>query len=162
MEQPINHRRVQRNRLTKNHRRTVSSKSKKSNASAVTNGTKVLLSLNPIAIQRRTRDLLDSLVSDLGGWDSITASELACVRMAVPALVELERRAALFHQVGEADDTALSVYCSTMNSTRRTLETLGLQRRMHTIGPSLGDILRNGIDRQRDEQPQQRGQDHAD
>jgi hypothetical protein len=143
MEQPVNHRRATRNRLAKNHRRVTGSKPKRSNASAVTNGTRVLLPLNEIAIQRRTRDLLDTLVNHCGGWDRITAIELAKIRIVVPQLVELERRASIFAKVRGADDVELSVYNSTANSANRTLDGLDAEVRSIDVTPMLNEYVRD-------------------
>jgi hypothetical protein len=150
VEQSVSHRRAHNSRLAKPHRRTVSSKPKRSNASCVTNGTRVLLPLNEIAIQRRTRDLLDSLVSHCGGWDRITAIELAKIRIVVPQLVEMERRASIFAKVGAADDVELSVYNATANSANRTLDGLDAEVRSIDVTPTLGDIIRADQQRQRE------------
>ena len=92
-------------------------------------------------------------VSDLGGADNISNAEQALVRDRATLIVELERREGdAPAQAGEIDDTALSIYASTTNSLHRVLAALGLQRRARQIGPSLGEVLRGGIERQRKKQ----------
>jgi hypothetical protein len=91
---------------------------------------------------RRASELLAAHVSDLGGEDNISASERALVRRAVMLICECERRETGFAQAGQISDNVLAIYQTTVNTLRRTLETLGLQRRAKDIGPSLDDLLR--------------------
>ena len=138
MEQPTIHRPVGIERLNRRHR-------KKSTASRVSNGA-LLPNFNRNCTDgrsawcRRLRDLLEAHIADLGGWDGISAGQLALVRRAVTLIVELERREVIFAQAGQADDVALSVYQTSVNSLRRLLETLGLERRAKDVTP-LSDIL---------------------
>jgi hypothetical protein len=143
LEQPVNHRRANNARLAKIHRRTISSKPKRSNASAVTNGTQILLPLSEGAFRRRLRDLLDSHVSDLGGWDNISSAESALIRRAVVLIVELERRETIFAKAGYIDDNALAIYQSGSNSLLRILTALGLERRTKDVTPTLAEYIRN-------------------
>jgi hypothetical protein len=149
MEQPVTHRPASEARLAKPHRRRISAKPKRSTASCVTNGTKVLLPLSEGAFRRRLRDLIDAHVSDLGGWENISSAETALVRRAVVLIVELERRETVFARAGCIDDNALAIYQSTTNTLRRTLESLGLKRRARDVTPTLSDIIRQDQDRQR-------------
>jgi hypothetical protein len=93
---------------------------------------------------RRAKDLLALHISDLGGEDNVSEAERALVRRAVTLIVELERREMIFAQAGAADDDALAIYQTTVNTLRRTLEALGLQRRPRDVGLTLGQILRDG------------------
>jgi ABC-type phosphate transport system auxiliary subunit len=79
-------------------------------------------------------------------------AEYALTRRAVTLIVELERREVMFAQAGEVADEALAIYQTTVNTLRRTLETLGLQRRAKDIGPTLSDLLRADLEQQRQEQ----------
>ena len=137
MEQPTTHRHAGVDKLNRRHRprvtRRTTSAPKKSSASAVTNGTKILLPLSHGAWVRRLRDLLEGHVADLGGWDIVSNSEMALVRRCSVLIVELERRESLFAQAGYADDVALAVYGTSVNTLRRCLETLGLQRRARNV-----------------------------
>ena len=74
----------------------------------------------------------------------MSEAERALLRRAVTLIVELERREVMFAQAGAADDDALAIYQTTVNTLRRTLESLGLQRRPRDLGPTLGQILREG------------------
>ena len=58
----------------------------------------------------------------------------------------MERQFALDEQASPDD---LETYQRCANSLRRLLEAVGLQRRARDVGPSLGDILRRGIEEQR-------------
>jgi hypothetical protein len=141
MEQPVLHRPVGRNRLAKNHRRKTTSQPKQTNASAVTNGSKILLPLSEASFRRRLRDLFDAHVSDLGGWDNVSSAESALIRRAVVLIVELERRETMFAQVGYIDDTAFSIYQSGSNSLLRILSALGLHKKI--TPPTLDQYLRD-------------------
>jgi hypothetical protein len=118
---------------------------KRRSASRVTNG--ALLPGNTRCIDgrsawcRRLRDLLEAHVSDLGGWDMITASESALLRRAVVLIVECERREAAFAHDGRIDDEALITYQTVANSVRRLLEALGLQRRARDVTPTLARYI---------------------
>jgi hypothetical protein len=87
---------------------------------------------------RRCRDLLELLHADLGGAANISEQENILVRRAITLVVELERREMLFAEAGAIIDTQLLVYQTAVNTLRRTLEALGLQRRARDITtPSL-------------------------
>lgn len=141
MEQPVAHRVPNGSRLNQRHRRTTTSAPKKSTASCVTNGTKVLLPPSTRAWTRRLRDLLEAHVADLGGWDIISNAEMALVRRCATLIVECERRETEFAQTGFADDVAFAIYQTAVNTLRRCLESLGLQRRAKDVSPSLHDII---------------------
>jgi hypothetical protein len=111
--------------------------------SRVTNGSALLCGIDHRSSWvRRIRDLLAAHIADLGGEDNVSEAEYALVRRAVTMIVELERREVMFAQAGEVADEALAIYQTTVNTLRRTLESLGLQRRAKDIGPTLGDLLR--------------------
>jgi hypothetical protein len=111
--------------------------------SRVGNGSELLPRVDGRSLwARRLRELLHDHVSDLGGGDNVSASEMALLRRAITLIVECERREVEFANAGQANDAALAIYQTTVNTLRRTLEALGLQRRARDIGPSLNDILR--------------------
>jgi hypothetical protein len=113
--------------------------------SRITNGSALLPGIDGRnAWVRRAKDLLALHFSDLGGEDNVSEAERALVRRAVTLIIELERREAMFAQVGAADNEALAIYQTTVNTLRRTLESLGLQRRPRDVSPTLGQILREG------------------
>jgi len=101
---------------------------------------------------RRAGELLAAHLSDLGGPDNISEAERALAKRAAVLITELERREAGFAQAGAASDEALQVYQTSVNTLRRTLEALGLERRAKVIGPTLADLIRADHQAQR-EQP---------
>jgi hypothetical protein len=113
--------------------------------SRITNGSALLPGIDGrSAWVRRAKDLFALHMADLGGEDNVSEAERALVRRAVTLTVELERREVMFAQASAADDEALAIYQTTVNTLRRTLESLGLQRRPRDVGPTLGQILRDG------------------
>src|SRR5262249_13052411 len=95
---------------------------------------------------RRAGELLAATISDLGGSSNISEAERALAKRCAVLVVELERREAAFAQAGGADDAALSIYQTTVNTLRRTLESLGLQRRPRTIEtPTLSQYLEREV-----------------
>jgi hypothetical protein len=91
---------------------------------------------------RRAGELLAATISDLGGSSNISEGERALAKRAAVLITELERREAAFAQAGGADDAALAIYQTTVNTLRRTLESLGLRRRPRDVTPpSVADYL---------------------
>jgi hypothetical protein len=78
---------------------------------------------------RRAGELLAAHISDLGGEDNISEAERVLAKRVAVLVTELERREAAFALAGEVEDGALAIYQTTVNTLRRTLETLGLERR---------------------------------
>jgi hypothetical protein len=97
---------------------------------------------------RRASELLHDHVSDLGGEDNISASERALVRRAVMLILECERRETDFAKAGQISDNALAIYQTTVNTLRRTLEALGLERRARNVTPSLAELLAADLQQQ--------------
>src|SRR5262245_63865321 len=91
---------------------------------------------------RRVGELLAAHVSDLGGEGNISEAERALAKRAAVLICELERREAAFAQAGEVSDEALAIYQTSVNTLRRTLEALGLQRRARDVTPSLAEAIR--------------------
>ena len=125
--------------------RTKVARAKDPQRSRITNGSALLPGIDGrSAWVRRAKDLLTLHISDLGGEDNVSEAERALLRRAVTLIIELERREVMFAQAGAAADNALAIYQTTVNTLRRTLEALGLQRRPRDVGPTLGQILRDG------------------
>jgi hypothetical protein len=93
--------------------------------------------------------LLREHLADLGGIDNCSAAERSIIRRAAVLTTELERMEQQFALAGEADSEQLDLYARISANLRRLLESVGLQRRARDVGPSLGDILRQGIEEQR-------------
>jgi hypothetical protein len=118
--------------------------------SRITNGTALLSGVDGRSPWvRRCKDIISEAIADLGGFDNTSAAERSIVRRAATLSVELERMERQFALAGEADPDDLDAYQRCANSLRRLLEAVGLQRRARDVGPSLGDILRQGIEEQR-------------
>ena len=98
---------------------------------------------------RRARDLISAHIADLGGVQNCSAAEQSIIRRASVLTVELERMERQFALDEQASPDDLETYQRCANSLRRLLEAVGLQRRARNVGPSLGDILRQGIEEQR-------------
>jgi hypothetical protein len=99
---------------------------------------------------RRCKDIISEAIADLGGFDNTSAAERSIVRRAATLSVELERMERQFALAGEADADDLDAYQRCANSLRRLLEAVGLQRRARSVNDlSLGDVLRQGIEEQR-------------
>jgi hypothetical protein len=101
--------------------------------SRITNGKQLLAHGNVGTWGRRYRDLVAIHVSDLGGPDSISASELAIVRRAATLMCECERMEERFAIDGQAEPWRLDLYQRASNSMRRLLESVGLQRRAKDV-----------------------------
>jgi hypothetical protein len=97
---------------------------------------------------RRCKDIISEAIADLGGFDNTSAAERSIVRRAATLSVELERMERQFALAGEASADDLDVYQRVANSLRRLLESVGLERRARAVGPTLGDLLRRGIEEQ--------------
>lgn len=114
--------------------------------SAISNGKRLLPGVdnrNPWV--RRAKDIIADLTSDKGGFDEVTAAEASLIRRSAVLSVELEALEARFAQAGQASERDLDLYSRTAGNLRRMLETIGLQRRPRTVGPSLSDILSGQI-----------------
>jgi len=104
--------------------------------SKVANGTALWAGIDGRSLwARRAGELLAAHISDLGGEGNISEAERALCKRAAVLITELERREAGFAQAGEASDEALAIYQTSVNTLRRTLEALGLQRRARDVTP---------------------------
>jgi hypothetical protein len=104
--------------------------------SRVANGSELWAGIDHRSLwARRAGELLAATISDLGGPSNISEGEHALAKRCAVLITELERREAAFAQAGGADDGALAIYQTTVNTLRRTLESLGLQRRPRTVTP---------------------------
>ena len=102
-----------------------------SNRSAVTNGSQLFAEKldQRSAWARRFRDLIQLHLSDLGGFEDCSESQVSLVRRAATLEIELER---LEYEFARPDRTvgnrALDRYSMLTNTLRRLLTTLGLER----------------------------------
>jgi hypothetical protein len=98
---------------------------------------------------RRCQSLITAHLNDLGGIDNCSTAERSIIRRAATLTTELERMELRFALNGQAEPDELDAYQRCANSLRRLLEAVGLQRRARDIGPSLGDLLRQGVEEER-------------
>jgi hypothetical protein len=87
--------------------------------------------------------LVASIEADLGGHDRISAIEVALVEAFAGAAVTLQH---LNTQLALGLPIDLSQHAQAVGAMVRVASRLGLQRRARDVGPSLGDILRQGIE----------------
>ena len=120
--------------------------------SAITNGSHLLLDVDHrSARMRRLRDLIGAHLADLGGADEVSQAEACLVRRCALMTIELELLEARFEANDGATAAELDTYQRVAGSLRRLHESLGLRRRAKDItGPTLGDILREGIRQDRE------------
>jgi hypothetical protein len=120
--------------------------------SRITNGTALLPGTDGRgAWVRRCKDVIAEHLADLNGVENTSAAERSIIRRASMLTVELEQLEARFAQVGQASADSLDLYQRTAGNLRRLLEAVGLQRRQKTVGPTLGELLRQDLDRQREQ-----------
>src|SRR5664279_4415761 len=105
--------------------------------SRVSNGSAVLEGVDGrSAVARRYRDVLNELISDLGGDPSGAQSAIA--RRASALCVVCEQAEAEMVAGGILD---LAEFTTAANSLRRLLSDLGLERRARDVTPSLADYI---------------------
>jgi hypothetical protein len=119
--------------------------------SRVGNGSDVVADVDQRSrFPRRLRELLADHLSDR---PDASVAERCIIKRACVIEVELERMETGFALNGEASPAALDLYARVSGNLRRLLESVGLERRAKQItGPTLGAILRNGIE-QPDSEP---------
>jgi hypothetical protein len=113
--------------------------------SAITNGRHLLADVDQrSAKMRRYRDLIESHITQLGGADRISESELRLVRRCAMLSLQAELMDSRFAQAEtSATPFDLDLYQRLTNTLRRTLEGLGLQRRTKDVTPSVADYVRS-------------------
>ncbi len=131
------------------HRESLSASRPKEAKSRVSNGKTLFLGKvdgrRPEA--RRYRDLLESIIGELGGPDKVSETQVQLARRAATMCVHGERIEAAFVQ-GEKIDTA--EYCSFVNSMARIFVRLGLLPKTEDNSdgrPTLREYLRHGDSR---------------
>jgi hypothetical protein len=98
---------------------------------------------------RRCKDIAAAHLSDLALDDAaISEAQRSLVRRIAVLTTQLEMLESKFAAAnGEASAQNLDLYVRASGVHRRLLQTLGLERRAKTIGPSLGEVLRGGMAR---------------
>ena len=101
--------------------------------SRVTNDSALLAGVDGrSAIVRRYRDLVDAIISDLGGDDAISEGQRQLARRASALSVQCEQIEAVMANGGtiNAND-----YVRLVNALNRVLGSIGLKRRMKDVNP---------------------------
>jgi hypothetical protein len=103
--------------------------------SAITTGSRLLHDVDGrSAWMRRYRDLIADHVNDLGGPSAISEAEKVLVRRAAMLTLQTELMETRWAQNnGEASPRQIETYQRCTNTLRRTLESLGLQRRPRDV-----------------------------
>jgi hypothetical protein len=115
------------------------------NRSRVTNGTELLPGLEGRSLlARRFRDLIAQHTMALGGESNVSQAQLSLIRRAAALTVELERWETRFADDDGAKPLALDQYQRCLNSLRRVLESLGLERKSRDITPEIVAKVRKG------------------
>ena len=91
-------------------------------------------------IARRFRDILDSIISDLGGRDHISEGEYQLARRAAALSVQAEIQEAWL--AGQRfDKVDVEEFVKLCNALNRTLGSIGLRRRARDVTPDLKDYI---------------------
>jgi hypothetical protein len=110
--------------------------------SAITSGRQLFIDGDPSSPwSRRFHDLILGHIHDIsagGGANALSAAQLGLIRRAAAIECELERLDAMLSR-GEAVD--MDSYARVSGHLRRMWETLGLERRQRDVTPTLGDLI---------------------
>lgn len=102
--------------------------------SRVTNDSRVLAGVDGrSATARRYRDVMEAIISDLGGKDVISEGQRQLARRAAALSVQCEQIEATMAIGGTLD---ANDYVRLVNALNRTLTTIGLKRRMKDVTPT--------------------------
>jgi hypothetical protein len=113
--------------------------------SAVTNGKRLhVVSPGDGKWSRRFADILGEIVSDLGGAGAgLSEGQRQLARRATTISIACER---MEGEAAAGAEINLEEYGRLTDRLGRAFQRLGLERRARNVGPSLGDILRQGIE----------------
>lgn len=107
--------------------------------SAISNGRSLLTGIDArSAPARRYRDVSDAIAQDLGGHNFLTQSQLHLIRSAAGLVVLREH---LDAQVLSDERIDTTEYTRIVNSLRRVLTTLGLERMPRDVTPDLNSYI---------------------
>jgi hypothetical protein len=116
--------------------------------SAVTNGKRLhVIPPGDGKWARRFADVLAEIISDLGGVGSgLSEGQRQLARRCATIAIACER---MEGEAAAGTEIDLDVYGTLTDRLGRAFQRLGLKRQAREIGPSLGEILRQGIEEQR-------------
>ena len=114
--------------------------------SRVTNGRQLLPAVDGRSIwARRMRDLMELHLDDLGGAENTSEAERSIVRRVAVIETELEYQEAQFAELRQAgknpSEKMLDLYSRLAGNLRRLLESIGIERRVRNITPSVSDWI---------------------
>lgn len=116
--------------------------------SSITNGVTQLDARSKLA--RRFRDICSAILADQGGEENCAEARLQLIRRFSAAAVMAETMEA---KMASGENIRIEEHAQLTNALVKVASRIGIDRRARDIGPTLGDVLRNGIeqDRERDE-----------
>ncbi len=130
--------------------------------SAVTSGRELFIDGDSnSAWSRRYHDLLVGYINDTSagaGPNALSEMQLDLIRHCAAMQCELERLDARLSRDQPVD---MDRYCRTAGHLRRHFETLGIERKQRDVGPSLGEIIRQDQEAERQRLAREREADHA-
>jgi hypothetical protein len=97
---------------------------------------------------RRAHELIEAIETDLGGGDRLSEGSRQLVQRAAVLGTFIESCEA---QWLSGETVELADYLAAINSQRRVLATIGLQRRAKDVSPSLGELMLEDIAERRRE-----------
>jgi hypothetical protein len=109
--------------------------------SAVSNGTKLLMADGRSPWARRFRDICADHCADLGGFENLSAAEIAIIKRAATLQVELEAQEARLASGEAPNGFSLVEFAQVANGLRRLLETVGIKRVARDVTPNLNDLV---------------------
>jgi hypothetical protein len=119
---------------------TAAAETPKTRRSAVTNGRRQYVDGDGnSAWTRRYADLVRGHISDLGGGDVLSEAEIGLIKRASTLEVELEM---MEGRLSKGEKVDLDLYGRSLNTLRRTLESLGLKRVPRDVTPTLLEYSR--------------------
>jgi hypothetical protein len=120
--------------------------------SAVTNGKRLhVVAPGDGKWARRFADILAEIISDLGGAGAgLSEGQRQLARRAATISIACER---LEGEAAAGAEIDLELYGRLVDRLGRAFQRLGLKRQPRDVGPTLGDLLRAGLDAEREHQP---------
>lgn len=108
--------------------------------SAVANGSRLFVEGldGRSALARRYRDLVAEFATDLGGQDHLTLAQQSIVKRASALIVWCE---SVEVKLANGDEVEIGPYTTAINSLRRLLQDIGLDRKARDITPTLDKYL---------------------
>ena len=100
-------------------------------------------------VYRRFKDITSAIAADQGGVEQLSEARLQLVRRFSATCVLAEEMEGRLARGEEINVERHALLCSTLT---RLAQRIGIDRRAKVIGPTLGDLLREDLERQREEQ----------